>query len=82
MIVFEKKSRKVLEKMDRKTRDRIMSKIKQLESNRDALAGQIKWIAAYECHRLRVGDWRVFFTDDGRVLAIIKISPRGSAYQD
>ncbi|MBB5751792.1 type II toxin-antitoxin system RelE/ParE family toxin [Prosthecomicrobium pneumaticum] len=31
--------------------------------------------------RLRVGDWRIIFTEDGRVVAIIRISPRGSAYE-
>jgi mRNA interferase RelE/StbE len=30
--------------------------------------------------RLRVGDWRVLFTEDGKVIAAIRIAPRGSAY--
>ncbi|MDP4021247.1 type II toxin-antitoxin system RelE/ParE family toxin [Methylobacterium sp. NEAU 140] len=30
--------------------------------------------------RLRVGDWRVLFTEDGTVIAVIRIAPRGHAY--
>ena len=30
--------------------------------------------------RLRVGDWRVLFTETGEVIAIIRIAARGSAY--
>lgn len=30
--------------------------------------------------RLRVGDWRVVFSDDGKIIAIIRIAPRGRAY--
>lgn len=30
--------------------------------------------------RLRVGDWRVIFSDDGRVVAVIKVGPRGDVY--
>lgn len=28
--------------------------------------------------RLRVGDWRVVFSEDGTVIAVIRIAPRGS----
>lgn len=31
--------------------------------------------------RLRVGDWRVLFTEAGQVIAVIRIAPRGSAYR-
>jgi mRNA interferase RelE/StbE len=31
--------------------------------------------------RLRVGDWRVVFTEDGHVLAVIRIAPRGGVYE-
>lgn len=34
-----------------------------------------------EHRRLRVGDWRVIFTEDGTVIAIIKIAPRGGVYE-
>ena len=31
--------------------------------------------------RLRVGDWRVLFTESGEVIAVIRIAPRGQAYE-
>ena len=31
--------------------------------------------------RLRIGDWRVIFSEDAMVIAVIRIAPRGSAYE-
>jgi len=31
--------------------------------------------------RLRVGDWRVIMNDEGMVLAVLEIGPRGSVYE-
>ena len=31
--------------------------------------------------RLRVGDWRVVFSETGKEIAIIKIASRGSIYE-
>ncbi|WP_349543147.1 type II toxin-antitoxin system RelE/ParE family toxin [Bradyrhizobium sp. ARR65] len=33
-------------------------------------------------YRLRVGDWRVIFTQDGVILSVLKVAPRSSAYED
>jgi mRNA interferase RelE/StbE len=30
--------------------------------------------------RLRIGDWRVIFSETGEVIAVIKVAPRGGAY--
>jgi len=30
--------------------------------------------------RMRVGDWRVIFSEDQIVLAIVRVAPRGGAY--
>jgi len=32
-------------------------------------------------YRLRVGDWRLLFTETGEVITVIKVAPRGGAYQ-
>ncbi|MBF0135064.1 MAG: type II toxin-antitoxin system RelE/ParE family toxin [Magnetococcales bacterium] len=32
-------------------------------------------------YRLRVGDWRVIFDQDGNVLDILEIGPRGGIYR-
>jgi mRNA interferase RelE/StbE len=33
-------------------------------------------------YRLCVGDWRVIFSQDGVILDVLKVRPRGSAYED
>jgi mRNA interferase RelE/StbE len=33
-------------------------------------------------YRLRVGDWRVIFRQHGVILDVLKVRPRGSAYED
>ena len=30
--------------------------------------------------RLRVGDWRVLFSEAGEIMEVIRVSPRGTAY--
>ena len=45
-----------------------------LANNVKALSGQPGFL------RLRVGDWRVIFREDGAVIAVVRVAPRGSAY--
>ena len=59
---------------------RIKSKISQYADDPASLANNVKRLQGIELMRLRVGDWRVIFDDDGHVLAILKIAIRGSAY--
>lgn len=45
------------------------------------LANNVKALRGFEgVYRLRIGDWRVVFSDDGTVIAVIRIAPRGGAY--
>jgi mRNA interferase RelE/StbE len=47
------------------------------------LANNVKKLQGREHeYRLRIGDWRVIFAQDGVVLNVLKVSPRGSAYED
>jgi len=45
-----------------------------------SLANNVKRLRGGNEMRLRVGDWRVVFREDGVILAIIRIAPRGEAY--
>jgi len=68
--------------MDRATSKRIRAKIGQLASEPDALANNVTALKGGEGRmRLRVGDWRVIYTEDVVILSVLKISPRGSAYE-
>ena len=60
--------------------DRIEAKINQLALNPSALANQIKPLKGVKALRLRVGDYRVIFTDEGVILMILKIGHRRDIY--
>ncbi len=59
----------------------IRAKVEQYAADAASLANNIKamqGMAGY--YRLRVGDWRVIFSETGEIVAVIKIAPRGGAY--
>ncbi len=60
--------------------DRIEAKIVQLAINPAALANQVKALKGVKALRLRVGDYRVIFTDSGMILTIIRVGHRGDIY--
>lgn len=67
--------------MDRATSKRIRSKIRLLASGPEALANNVKAMkGGGGLMRLRIGDWRVIYTEDLVVLSVLKVAPRGSAY--
>lgn len=59
----------------------INEKIHQYAAEPKSLANNVKKLKGREGYRLRVGDWRVIFGDDGRVMSIEQIGPRGSIYE-
>ncbi|MDK1490508.1 type II toxin-antitoxin system RelE/ParE family toxin [Sinorhizobium sp. 7-81] len=60
---------------------RLRSKIEQYASDPASLANNVKALKGQQgTYRLRVGDWRIVFTEDGEIIAIIRIAPRGGAY--
>lgn len=79
-VTLSKQASKALSRMPRNVADTIREKIALLATAPEALANNIKWIGAMQCHRLRVGDYRVFYDDDGQIVAITAIRPRGEAY--
>lgn len=70
----------MLARIDRKTAERVIGKVEQLAADPDSLANNVRSLKGGDgLMRLRVGDWRVIY-EDGVVLDIIRIAPRGSAY--
>ena len=63
-------------------RELVEAKLAQLAINPSALANQIKRLKGTEALRLRVGDYRIIFTDDGLVLDIQKVGSRGAIYRE
>ena len=80
-ITFSKDALKTLSRMPANTSKLIRSKISQYAEDPTAQSNNVKALRGQTgvC-RLRIGDWRILFSDDGRVIAIIRIAPRGAAY--
>ena len=58
----------------------IRSKIEAYARDPASQASNVKALRGREGIRLRVGDWRVIMDDQGNVLAILDIVPRGDIY--
>lgn len=81
-ITYSREATKTLIKMPANTAKLIRSKIEQYAADPAGLANNVKALKGGEgVFRLRVGDWRVLFTDEGEVIAIVRIAPRGSVYE-
>lgn len=61
--------------------DRIEAKIDQLAMNPSALRNQIKPLKGVKALRLRIGDYRVIFTEEGVILMILKVGHRRDIYE-
>ena len=83
MITYSKDAIRTLRRLPANLSALIVSKIELFAKDPSALANNIKALSGRPGEfRLRVGDWRVIMTDSGEVIAVIKIGPRGSVYED
>jgi mRNA interferase RelE/StbE len=71
---------RALRRIPRNVADLIRSKIEAYAEDPASQANNVKVLKGREGIRLRVGDWRVIMDDQGNVLAILDIGPRGSVY--
>ena len=79
-VVFAKAARKALMKMSAADAARIIAKVEQYAQSPESLAQNVRALKGRPgVLRLRVGGWRVLF-EDGVVISVIRIAPRGSAY--
>lgn len=80
-IEYSRQALTMLDRMDRATASRIVEKVELLASNPAALANNIRRLkGGGGLMRLRIGDWRVVFREHV-VLAVVRIAPRGAAYE-
>ena len=80
-IAYSKDAIKTLRRVPANVAALIRSKVEQYAETPASLAGNVKILKGSNgAVRLRVGDWRVIMTDQGQVLAVLKVAPRGSAY--
>lgn len=69
-----------MRRLDRKTRERIFRAIDDLASASKSL--DVRRLTGRDQTRLRVGDWRILFerNPEDRVISIVRVLPRGRAY--
>lgn len=80
IVSYSKYALRFLRKLPVNEAERIRTKIRQYASSPASQANNVKKLQGRDGYRLRVGDWRVIFDEDGNVLAILDIGPRGDIY--
>jgi mRNA interferase RelE/StbE len=81
-IRYTKTALKALARMPTVAAQLIRGKIEQCAEAPASLANNVKKLQGRDGYRLRVGNWRVIFDQDGVVLDVLQIGPRGSIYED
>lgn len=78
-VIYAKAAARALIKMPLNTALRIRDKIDQYAADPSSQANNIKALQGTDQIRLRVGNWRIIM-EDGIVLEVVKIGPRGGVY--
>ena len=79
-VSYTKSAIRVLRRMPVNTATLIRSKIEAYARDPASQANNVKALKGRDGIRLRVGDWRVIMDDQGNVLAVLEIGPRGGIY--
>jgi mRNA interferase RelE/StbE len=77
---YTKAAIRALRRMPANTAALIRSKIEAYATDPASLVNNVRSLRGREGIRLRVGDWRVIMDDQGNVLAVLDIGPRGGVY--
>ena len=81
-VEFSRQAAKMLMRIDAATSARIRHKIRQLADDPASLANNITPLKGGEgLSRLRVGDWRVIYTETLVIVSVVRIGPRGGVYE-
>jgi mRNA interferase RelE/StbE len=79
-ISYTRAAIRALRRMPANTATLIRSKIEAYAQDAGSQANNVRALKGREGIRLRVGDWRVIMDDQGNVLAVLDIGPRGGIY--
>lgn len=78
-VAYSRSALRVLRRMPANLSRRIMGKIDQYAADPKSQANNVKALKGSSF--IRVGDWRVIMDDQGNVLAVLEIGPRGDVYK-
>jgi mRNA interferase RelE/StbE len=83
-IEYSRDALKALLRMPSNMARLIRTKVEQLAADPFAPNNNVKRLKGMDAFRLRVGDWRVVYEVDRRMIVIfvIRIGPRSSVYED
>lgn len=79
-VIFHTAARRTLRRIPANEAVRIREKISLYAEQPEALKANVKKLQGREGFRLRVGNWRIIFDENGDVLDILEIDSRGSIY--
>ncbi len=79
-VSYTKSAIRALRRMPANTARLIRTKIEAYATDPASQANNVTPLKGRAGIRLRVGDWRVIMDDQGTVLAILDIGPRGGIY--
>jgi mRNA interferase RelE/StbE len=79
-ISYTRAALKALRRMPSNTARLIVGKIEQYAADPGSLGNNVVGLKGRGGVRLRVGDWRVIM-EDGVVLALLEVGPRGGIYE-
>ncbi len=80
-VVYSKHAIRTLNRMPANEARRIRSKVLHYAEDPASLANNVKKLKDSRYYRLRIGDWRVIFGEDGTVVDVIRVAARGEAYE-
>jgi mRNA interferase RelE/StbE len=78
-ITYSKQAVRTLRRIPANTARMIVAKVNAYAADPASQANNVRALRGRDGIRLRVGDWRVIM-QDGHVLAVLEINPRGGAY--
>jgi mRNA interferase RelE/StbE len=80
-VLYSREATRVLQRIPANTARLIREKVTQYASDPRSLTNNVKALKGRKGYfRLRVGSWRVVFREDGVVVDVIEVGPRGSVY--
>ncbi len=80
-IAYTRAAIKALQRMPANWSQRIRAKIEQFAADPASMANNVTEMKGTQnAVRLRIGDWRVIM-EDGVVIAVLEIGPRGGIYE-
>lgn len=79
-ISYSRDAAKALRAIDAKVSKLIRSKIEQYAATPESLTNNVKKLKGSDALRLRVGDYRVIFTENLVILTILKVGHRREIY--